>query len=303
MTHKRLNLISDLYFYLILLSGVLYTALLIIASSKIFPAFSMQIIFLLDALKFNHNIISLTTSRLFLLNVIPGLFLAGLIFQFVKNLIKSGKNLNVTRKIVGQLTIVKSTPEFFKFKSDASLIFTLGFLKPKVFISSALFKTHRRQEIAAMIQHEINHKINLHPLKIFIAGFVKSILPAIPGKNWLIDNYLTLVEVSSDQFSEAKINNKSPLVSALLKFKNQNFELGISYFNSQSERIKILVGQRKQLINIPLAYYSLVLVVLLSGTLFIKNSTIFFDCRHILDCVRTLANPHSQSLTTSVHCQ
>lgn len=294
MTYKKLNFISDLYFCLILLSGILYPALLVIASNKIIPAFAMQIIFLLDTLKFNHPVVGLVTSSSFLLNVVPGIFLIGLIFQFTKNLIRSLKTLPVRQKIIGSLILIKS---------NSSLIFTSGLLHPQIFISSALFKTHNRKEIAAMIQHETNHQKNLHPLKLFLAGLIKSVLPSVPGKSWLIDNYLTLVEVSSDQFAESKTNNKLPLVSALLKFNHQNFEPGISYFNSQSERIKILVGQKKQLIKIPLAYYSLVLVVLLSGSLFIKNSTIFFNCQHILDCVRTLASPHSQSLTASLHCR
>jgi len=110
----------------------------------------------------------------------------------------------------------------------------------------ALFETHSPEEIEAMIQHEINHQKNYHPLKIFITGFIKSTLPFLPGRNWLFDNYLTLVEVSSDQFSDELLNNKLPLVSALLKFQSQSFEPGISYFNSQSERIKILVGQKNR---------------------------------------------------------
>lgn len=303
MNSKRLNLISNLYFYLIFLSGLFYTTLLIFASEKIILAFLMQVIFLLDALKFDNSIIGLISSRLFLINVVPGLFLTGLIFVYIKSLIKFVKSVKTTMAIVKNLQIIGSSKEFSKFKSSETSIFTLGFLNPKIFISSAIFKTHDQDEINAMIEHEINHRDNLHPLKIFIANFVKSVLPVIPGKNWLIDNYLTLVEVSSDQFSENKIKNKLPLVSALLKFENQSFEPGMSYFNNQSERIKILVGQKKQFLRIPMAYYSLVLVVILSGTLFVKNTNIFYDCQHLLKCVELLITPNSQPLVTEIHPQ
>jgi len=301
MNSKRLNLISNLYFYLISLSGLFYTAFLIIASEKIIPAFLMQIIFLLDALKFDNSIVGLVTSKLFLFNVIPGLILLGLIISYAKTLIKSIKSIYAVQVITNRLDIVASTQEFFRFKSKEISIFTLGFFRPKIFISSAIFKTHNQEEIDAMIEHEINHRNNLHPLKIFISNFVRSILPIIPGKNWLIDNYLTLVEVSSDQFSEDKINNKLPLVSALLKFQSQSFEPGISYFNSQSERIKILVGQKKQLLRMPLTYYSFVLVAILSSAMFMKNSNIFFECQHLLKCVEMLVTSNKQSLIAPIY--
>jgi len=304
MSHQKLNFLSNIYFWLILLSGFLYSVFLVVASKKIIPALLMQVIFLLDALKFNDNIVGLITSRLFLLNVIPGLILIGLISQFGKTLIKSAKSIHLTDLFINGLEIIKITQKFTQFRSDNSLIFTSGFFKPKIFASSTLFKTHNREEIKAMLQHEIHHQKNLHPLKIFLANFIKLILPALPGKNWLLDNYLTLVEVSSDQFSEDKTKNKLPLVSALLKFQSRGFEpmvAGISCFNSQSERIKILIGQKKQWLKIPMAYYSLVLVVILSGTLFMKNSNLFFDCQHLLKCIEILVTPNSQSLITSVN--
>ncbi|MFA4827014.1 MAG: M56 family metallopeptidase [Candidatus Shapirobacteria bacterium] len=303
MNSKRLNLISNLYFYLIAFSGLFYTALLVFASEKIIPAFMMQIIFLLDALKFDNSLIGLVTSKLFLLNVVPGIILIGLMIRYIKTLVKSIKSAGGAKAIANKLEIVGMAKEFSRFKSSEISIFTLGFFRPKIFISSAIFKTHNQEEISAMIEHEINHKNNLHPLKIFVANFVKSVLPVIPGKNWLIENYLTLVEVSSDQFSEDKINNKLPLVSALLKFQSQNFEPGMSYFNSQSERIKILVGQKKQFLKIPMAYYSLVLMVILSGALFVKNTNIFYDCQHLLKCIELLVTPNSQPLVTAIHPQ
>lgn len=300
MNYRKLNLIADIYFYLVLLSGFLYLILLVVASQKIIPALIMQVIFLLDALKFSHNIISLIFSKLFLLNVIPGLFLIGLLSQFSQTLIKTLKNISTTKSTISNLDIISSTSEFIKYKSDYPLIFTQGFFRPQIYLSSFLFKTHSLSEIEAMLHHEVNHQRHFHPLKIYLADFVRSILPAIPGKNWLIDNYLTLVEVSSDQFSENQINDKLPLVSALLKFQNQDFKPGISYFNSQSERIRILVGQNKQAVRLPLAYYTSLLIIILSGTLFLNNSQIFFDCHHILDCLQTLTDPNGRSLITSV---
>jgi len=304
MSSKKLNLLSDIYFGLILLSGFFYSIFLAVASPKLLRALTMQIIFLLDALKFSNNTLSLITSRSFLINVIPGLILLGLLSQYVKALIKSTRSVKSTRLFINTLIITKITPTFTQFRSSRGHIFTSGFFHPIIYLSLALFETHSPEEIEAMIQHEINHQKNYHPLKIFITGFIKSTLPFLPGRNWLFDNYLTLVEVSSDQFSDELLNNKLPLVSALLKFQSQSFEPGISYFNSQSERIKILVGQKKQGIKIPMAYYSIILFVFLSSTLFIKDSDLFFDCRHLLRCVEKLiTSSTSQIFFQSDHCQ
>ncbi|PIU73318.1 hypothetical protein COS78_02975 [Candidatus Shapirobacteria bacterium CG06_land_8_20_14_3_00_40_12] len=304
MSSKKLNLLSDIYFGLILLSGFFYSIFLAVASPKLLRALTMQIIFLLDALKFSNNTLSLITSRSFLINVIPGLILLGLLSQYVKALIKSTRSVKSTRLFINTLIITKITPTFTQFRSGRGHIFTSGFFHPIIYLSLALFETHSPEEIEAMIQHEINHQKNYHPLKIFITGFIKSTLPFLPGRNWLFDNYLTLVEVSSDQFSDELLNNKLPLVSALLKFQSQSFEPGISYFNSQSERIKILVGQKKQGIKIPMAYYSIILFVFLSSTLFIKDSDLFFDCRHLLRCVEKLiTSSTSQIFFQSDHCQ
>lgn len=314
MSYKRLNFATNLYFYLILLSGISYTTLLVFAIQKIMPASIMQIIFLFDTLKFDNSIVTLITSPLFLFNIIPGIFLIGLILKFGKSLIKFIKNIRTTRQMIRNLEIVKTNKKYLKFNSKETLIFTSGLVSPKIFISSALFKSHRPQELTAMIQHEENHKKNYHPLKIFVVNFVRSILPSLPGKNWLVDNYLTLVEVSSDQFSESKINSKLPLVSALLKFQRQSFNPGITYFNSQSERIKILVGQKKYMIKIPMVYYSLLLVGIFSSALLVKNTNIFYECKHLLKCVELLIAPDSKPIlsptiqyknVTSVsdHCQ
>lgn len=303
MSHKKLNFLSNLYFYLILFIGLSYLVFLSFSFAKIFPGFAMQIIFLLDSLKFDNNIFILIMSKIFLINVIPGLLLFGLIFQLFKSIIKLIANIWQTRQLVNNLSIVKSTSLYDEFKSKQSSIFTLGFFRPQIFISSSIFKTHNQPEINSMIQHEINHQKNLHPLKIFISNFIKSIIPNIPGKNWLFDSYLTSTEVSSDLFSQNQVNSKTHLVSALLKFQGQHLNFlpaSISYFNSQSERIKILTGQKKLTQNVPMIYSSLIMVLIMVSALSVKNSNLFYECQHLVKCVQTLITPNSQSLVTAI---
>lgn len=265
----------------------------------------MQVIFLLDSLKFDNNVIALIISKIFLLNTIPGVLLFGLIFQFIKALSNLFKNIWQTKMLIKNLSITKSTSLYSVYKSKLLSVFTLGFFYPKIYFSTSIFKKNTKDEIKAILQHEINHQANLHPLKIFISNFIKSFIPQIPGKNWLFDSYLTSTEISSDLFSQDKTKSKTPLISALLKFQNQKFETlptSISYFNSQSERIKILVGQKGLVQNIPMIYSSLVMVLIMVSALSVKNSNIFYECQHLIKCFETLLSPNSQPIIHPLTC-
>lgn len=305
MNYKKLNILSDIYFSLILFIGISYIIFLIFAFTKIFSGFAMQIIFLLDSLKFDNNIITLITSKVFLLNTISGLLLFTLIFQFIKSTINLYKNIWQTKILIKNLNISQSTNLYFVFKSKQLSVFTLGFFCPQIYMSTSVFKIHTKSEIKAMLQHETNHQTHLHPLKIFISDFVKSFTPTIPGKNWLFGSYLTSTEVSSDVYSQSIINTNKPLVSALLKFQNQSYKTistSISYFNSQSERIKILVGQKQLIQNTSMLYSSLVLVLIMLSAISVKNSSFFYECQYLIKCVETLISPNSQPLIHPLTC-
>ncbi len=307
MNYRKLNIITDIYFVLILVLGIVYFMFLIFSFVKIFPAFAMQIIFIVDSIKFGHDLIAFVLTRTFIINFVPGLLLFGLCIRLFYSVFILLKNIIQTFDITRNLKVVKINTLFLEFKSNFSSIFTIGFLFPQIYLSSKIFKTHTRQELDAMVQHEVNHQRQRHPLKIFVSNFIKSIIPSIPGKNWLFESYLSLTEISSDSFSENIIKTKLPLVSALSKFQESTFEMlpvSISYFNSQSERIKVLVGQKKQSQNISMFYGTCVIAFILFSSLSIKNSNIFYECRHLISCVETLISPNGPSLiTSSEHCQ
>lgn len=312
--NKKLNFISNLFFYLILVSGVLYTVFLIIAIKKMVPGFTMNLIFLLDTLKynnFNNNLFNLIRSSAFLINIVSGPIILFLAAKYINALKEVFIGINKTNKFISQLKTSNVNQRYVTFNSAKEFIFTAGFFKPKIFISSAIFKSHNSVEIEAMLLHEENHQNNHHPLKVFIANFIGSFSPAFPGKKWILGNYLTLTEVTSDNFAENKINNKLPLVSALLKLQQSSLEpimdININGFNSQSERIKILIGQKILPIKQTLTIYSLVLVVVLSSTIFLKHTNIYFNCQHLIKCFEVLVNPSFNSVNNSLeisnHCQ
>lgn len=305
MTCQRTNKLSDLYLAIIILSGVIYTLLLGLFIIKVFPGFIMQIIFLFDSVKFNNSMSSLIFSQMFLINTTAGIALTTLLFRYIKALLITIKSIRLTHQVIGKSLTMKKNNRYYQFLSNTSQVFTAGLFVPKVYVSTNLIKSHTSKEVEAMIYHEENHQRNYHPLKTMIARLVQSFLPPIPGKNWLIDNYVTMTEVSSDQFAETAINSKLPLVSALLKWhklKPNPFLVTVSnYFNSQSARIHILVGRKGQPIKTPFAYALTITIIMFVSTLYLKNTSIFFDCRHIIDCITVLVNPNSRPLLISLN--
>lgn len=305
MTYKRTNTLSNLYLYTIILSGLVYSAFLSVVANKIVPGFIMQVIFLFDSLKFNTNLFHLVFSQMFLLNTTSGLILITLFYSYIKAILFLVKSILTTRKVINNYQLVKITDSYKLYRSTENQIFTAGLLKPKIYVSTGLFRSHSKAELEAMIFHEKNHQNNFHPLKTLSTRFIQLLLPPMPGKNWLIDNYTTLTEVSSDQFAEYKIESKIPLVSALLKYQNPKpnplLATVSNYFNSQSERIKILVGQKKQAVSTPLVYAFMVSILMFLSIGYFNNTSIFFNCHHLIDCLKVLVTPNSQPLLTSLN--
>ncbi len=312
MNYKKFNIISDVYFILISILGLSYIGFVIIAGQKIVPAFLMQIIFLIDAIKSNH-FFEFISSNLFLINSVAGMIWMFLFFKIIKSGINSFKRQRITNNWLKKINS-KKNENLYIFKSKEKLIFTAGFLNPKIFLSNVLDKTHTKQEMMAMIEHESNHKENFHPAKLIIIDFINKAIVGFPFKKWLFENYRIVIEIASDTKAENKIMDKKPIISALIKFNNNsNSAFNINGFNSQSERIKILLGKKKLSIKLPVIYLSFIFTLLFTSNSLITNNNIFFECKHLIDCVKEIVTNNDKHLLEkfketneiipSSHCQ
>ncbi|MFA6250097.1 MAG: M56 family metallopeptidase [Candidatus Shapirobacteria bacterium] len=300
MSDKRLNFKADVYLGLIITLGLAYLIILGTVLVKVFPGLAMQIMFAIDAIKFRSSLFLLISQNSFWINLLPGMLTVVLAGRWLKASVGLALKILRTNKFINGLKIVKATLRYRKFAAKEALIFTAGFIKPQIYVSSAIFKLNTSDEFRAMLWHEINHQKNFHPLKILICGYIKELLPPLPGKEIMVDSYLMLAEVASDNWSEKKNKSKVPLVSALLKFQHQSPQAlasGVSYFNSQSERIKILVGQNKQSFYRPMIYSFLMVLALTYGSLSAQNLNIFYQCPHLGKCLETLAVSKNEPLS------
>jgi Zn-dependent protease with chaperone function len=68
----------------------------------------------------------------------------------------------------------------------------MGFLNPKIILSTGLFNLLDKNELEAAIYHELYHKKHRAPLKIFLLSLFASIL------KWFHQKYKIIREVLAD---------------------------------------------------------------------------------------------------------
>lgn len=65
--------------------------------------------------------------------------------------------------------------------SDSSYIaMTVGFIRPKVILSTGLIKRFHDQELDAILLHEMYHSMFRHPLQMFILTMIAESLAFLP---------------------------------------------------------------------------------------------------------------------------
>jgi Zn-dependent protease with chaperone function len=303
---KPLNFPTNLLFGFILLFGLGYTFLLVLLAFQLSSGFIMQIIFLFDAVKSPSAFISLITSFQFLLNFGTGLILLVLISRYLRSLIRLISQVRTTSQFVSRLPIISSCPQYFTFTSSHPLIFTAGWFHPQIYLSSSLFQTHTPTELRSMLLHEQNHQHHLHPLKLLLVNFFNHTLFQVAPFHWLVSQFITLTEVSSDSYAYRELGDKNLLVTSLIKFHqlapNSFHSLALNFFDSQSQRLRVLVGKQTQPLFSPLGSSALLAGLTFYLVVFFSLNSVFYQCSHLYRCFQDLFSP-AVTISAPDHCQ
>lgn len=283
MNYGQLQRLSGMYFWTILAIGVTYSALIVWVFLETFPGAIMLLVYLLDSYG--------PTSQLWIslgFWLVSGMLIGKILASGIKTLRVVAK----TRTFVRALKVISQKGNKVIFDSTSGEIFAAGFWHPKIFISNGLPKIHSANEIKAMVMHEENHVQLRDPLRITLVTMVDRSLPGFPGKAKLVGYFYTLVEVCADKKAEEKLNTRLPLISALYKrmaIGNKALLAGISFFNSQSERINLLIGKKMLNKNIVLgvAYSTVVGVVVFS---ILATQLNFYNCPHLSLCLSAITS-------------
>lgn len=306
MNLKTLNFHRRLFFLLISVLGISYFTFLIFFTPKIYSGFLMQLIFLTDTLVVHpQNVLSLILRSDFLIQIVFGLLWTYLLFRAVKTIFKMISQIKFTHQFVQSLNILRITKQYYVFNSLKPEVFTAGFFHPQTYLSQQLLDVTKESELSSILLHEQYHTLHHDPFKNLFIGFITSLLPSFPFKSWIFGQYLTMVEICADTYSQVRFSNPTSLVSALLKVQEFSLPQFTSGFSAQSERIKILVGQKTQPFR-SVVFANVVIIVFLfvvSGSLYKTN--IFYQCEHLLKCFENLITPDhviTSPLVETPHC-
>ncbi|WP_419960953.1 M56 family metallopeptidase [Psychrobacillus sp. BM2] len=162
--------------------------------------------------------------------------------------------------------------DFIIISNPVPMAITMGFMKPKIIISTGLINLLTDDELKAVVAHEIYHKDNRDPLKIFLLSLCASTIGYIPILKWFSHQYRIIQEVLADEFAIRKQETSMNLGSALLKMlkvgKQEKMPFAYASFadTSVNYRIEYMLNPLKDVQwRIPLkkAFLSLVVFILL----------------------------------------
>lgn len=159
--------------------------------------------------------------------------------------------------------------EFIVISHPSPLAITMGFVQPKIVLSTGLISLLNNGELKAVISHEMYHKENKDPFNIFLMSLCSSTMWYLPILKWFNQNYRIMKELLADEYAIEKQETSVNLGSALLKMlkvsKNQKMPFAYASFadTSVNYRIDYILNPVREIqIKLPL------IVTLMSLTIF-----------------------------------
>lgn len=114
-------------------------------------------------------------------------------------------------------TYCKGKDVFIVISHPTPIAITMGFIHPKIILSTGLMKLLTEDELTAVISHEMYHKERRDPLKIFLMALCSSTMWYIPILDWCNQNYKIVKELLADEYAIEEQQTSVNLGSALLK--------------------------------------------------------------------------------------
>lgn len=152
---------------------------------------------------------------------------------------------------------------------------TLGFLRPKIILSTGLLNLLDKEELEAVIEHEHFHYRNRDPLMILILQVGATVLWYMPILRWGVEQYKTTRELLADHFALQRRVSEHSLGSALLKLvKYSRGERSVRTFvhasfadHSINYRLMRLLNPESQELSMRCPVLALVLSILTFGSI------------------------------------
>lgn len=143
------------------------------------------------------------------------------------------------------------------FVTEKPMAFCLGFINPRIYLSSGLVKIMTNRELETIILHEKYHLLKKDNLLLVATDFIRSFFLPLPILTGIIDKFMDNREISADRYA-ASYAKKQTIADAFKKLLN--FESNAPYLKNYSsaftdcrrfeDRIHALFGKKTFLISI-----------------------------------------------------
>lgn len=153
--------------------------------------------------------------------------------------------------------------EVVLLQSGSPEAFCAGFLRPRIYLSTAALDRLSEAELLAVVAHEAHHQRNHDPLRLLLASGATDALFFLPALRRLGKRYKELAEIAADETAR-EAEGAPTLASALLTLGERNGRtppvIGIA-----AERVDHLLG-RPSGWQLPLSIFGSSLIVLTALT-------------------------------------
>ena len=155
------------------------------------------------------------------------------------------KGPNISAKLLSVSQALGIENKVIEIASSQPTIFCQGIRETHIYISSAVVAQLNKEELRAVLLHEMYHAKNQEPKKILFIQFLRG-FKWIPGVKKIIKKYISTSEIAADELATDNFTNKHSLASVMakiLEMEEKNHiqkELAVSYFSQMTEE-RILV--------------------------------------------------------------
>jgi len=150
------------------------------------------------------------------------------------------RHLRAHHRLVGALPVVGAHRDATVIEAREPLAFCAGWLRPRVYVSTAVLDRLSDTELVAVLAHEQHHGVLRDPLRLAVGRVLCTALFFLPILRPLHDRYADEAEITADAAALAASDGASgPLASAMLALAATpaGGVVGIS-----PERVDVLLG-------------------------------------------------------------
>jgi len=131
------------------------------------------------------------------------------------------------------------------FAAPEPMAITVGYVSPRILLSSGLLDVLDESELEAVLHHEAAHVRMRDPLRAFLSDACRTALPFIPIVRYAASHFQMRKEVEADVAAVSAMGSPAPLASALIKVlsampSEEAFGVGVT---PTEARIDALLGK------------------------------------------------------------